>query len=88
MQFHDKGVTGVTFHKEYPLMASCSCDGTVHVFHFKDHAETLQDAVIIPLKVLRGHTTSQSEGVKNILFHPKQPWIFSVGYDGKVILWT
>jgi hypothetical protein len=37
-------------------MASCSNDGTIHVFHFKNNTEILQDAVMMPLKVLRGHT--------------------------------
>jgi ribosome biogenesis protein ERB1 len=48
----------------------------------------MQDAVMMPLKVLRGHSIKSMEGVKNIIFHPKQPWIFSVGSDGKVLLWT
>lgn len=48
----------------------------------------MQDAVMMPLKVLRGHSIKSMEGVKNIVFHPKQPWIFSTGSDGKVLLWT
>jgi ribosome biogenesis protein ERB1 len=88
MQYHEKGITSINFHREYPLMASASNDSTIHIFHFKNQSETLQDAVIVPLKVLRGHTIKHNEGVKNIQFHPKQPWIFSVGQDNKVLLWT
>jgi ribosome biogenesis protein ERB1 len=56
MQFHEKAITAINFHKEYPLMASCSNDATIHVFHFKNNTEILQDAVMMPLKVLRGHS--------------------------------
>ena len=42
MTFHEKGVTAVDFHKEYPLMASASNDATIHVFHFKTQSESLQ----------------------------------------------
>lgn len=68
-------------------MASASNDGTVHIFHFKVDQQTFNDAVILPLKVLKGHTKKGAEGVKMIRFHPKQPWIFSVGSDKKVQLW-
>jgi ribosome biogenesis protein ERB1 len=88
MQYHEGGVTSTHFHQEYPLMASASNDGTIHVFHFKVDNQTLSDAVILPLKVLRGHTKKGTEGVKMVKFHPKQPWVFSTGCDHKVILWT
>lgn len=87
MQYHDKGITSTHFHHQYPLMASASNDGSVHVFHFKVDNETLSDAVILPLKVLKGHTVKKMAGVQNIKFHPKQPWIFTVGADRKVFLW-
>jgi len=87
MQYHEQGVTSTSFHHEYPLMASASNDGTVHIFHFKVDNQTLTDAVILPLKVLKGHSKAGNEGVKNIKFHPKQPWIFSTGADKKVLLW-
>jgi ribosome biogenesis protein ERB1 len=88
MTFHEKAVTCIDYHGEYPLMASASNDGTIHIFHFKGQSESLQEAVILPLKVLRGHTIRNSEGVKHIRFHPKQPWVFSAGKDGKLLLWT
>lgn len=87
MQYHDQGVTSTNFHQQYPLMASASNDGSVHIFHFKVDNQTLTDAVILPLKVLKGHTKNAADGVKMIKFHPKQPWIFSVGSDKKVLLW-
>jgi ribosome biogenesis protein ERB1 len=36
-------------------MASASNDGSIHIFHFKVDNQTLTDAVILPLKVLKGH---------------------------------
>lgn len=36
-------------------MASSSNDGTIHIFHFKIDTEAFNDAVILPLKVLKGH---------------------------------
>jgi hypothetical protein len=36
-------------------MASASNDASVHIFHFKVDNQTLNDAVILPLKVLKGH---------------------------------
>lgn len=87
MQYHEQGVTTTHFHDQYPLMASASNDGTVHIFHFKVDNQTLSDAVILPLKVLKGHTKKEGEGVKMVKFHPKQPWIFSAGVDKKVFLW-
>ena len=88
MAFHEKGVTGIHYHSEYPLMASASNDATVHVFHFKGNGETMQEATILPLKVLRAHTVRHHLGVNTIKFHPTQPWIFSAGQDSKLLLWT
>ena len=68
-------------------MASASNDGSVHIFHFKVDNQTLTDAVILPLKVLKGHSKVNGEGVKNVQFHPKQPWVFTAGSDKKVLLW-
>lgn len=75
------------FHREYPLMASSSNDGSVHVFHFKVENDVFSDPVILPLKILKGHLSSSANGVNGIKFHPRQPWVFSIGYDSKVFLW-
>lgn len=88
MTFHEKGVTCIDYHPEYPLMASASNDATIHVFHFKGQSDSLQEAIILPLKVLRGHSIRSLEGVKAIKFHPTQPWVISAGKDGKLLLWT
>lgn len=48
----------------------------------------MQNALIVPLKILQGHSVKEDLGVLDIKFHPKQPWIFSAGADHKIILWT
>ena len=42
--------------------------------------------MIVPLKILRGHGVKGDLGVLKIVFHPKQPWIFSAGADGVINL--
>ena len=33
LRYHHQALRGVAFHRSYPLFASASDDGTVHVFH-------------------------------------------------------
>ncbi len=48
-----------------------------------------QNALIVPVKILKGHTpTAGGLGVMDCQFHPRQPWIFSAGADGRVFLFT
>lgn len=42
--------------------------------------------MIVPLKILRGHGVRGDLGVLSIVFHPKQPWIFTSGADGIINL--
>lgn len=62
--------------------------GTVNVFHGMVYSDLMQNALILPLKILKGHKTTKDKGVTAIAFHPKQPWIFSAGADNEIILWT
>ena len=56
MIYHEKAITSTDFHHNYPLMGSCSADGTIQVFHSKVSDDIFgQDATVLPLKVLRGH---------------------------------
>ena len=73
-------------HKHYPLMASASDDGTVHIFHARVFSDLLKNPLIVPLKILRGHGVTGGLGVTSLVFHPKQPWVFSGGADGMVRL--
>lgn len=42
LKFHEKAVRSVQFHPRYPLLASASDDGTVHVFHSTVYRLVLQ----------------------------------------------
>lgn len=80
----------MTFHKRYPLLASASDDGTVHVFHATVYSDLERNPMVVPLKVLKGHGVSGGAksklGVLACAFHPRQPWLFSAGADGVINL--
>ncbi|KAH9308898.1 hypothetical protein KI387_036809, partial [Taxus chinensis] len=78
---HSKDILAVAFHCSYPLFASCSDDCTAHVFHGMVYSDLLQNPLIVPLKVLRGHKSVNGRGILDCQFHPKQPWLFTAGAD-------
>eukprot|EP01035_Chromulina_nebulosa_P018965 gene18965-24775_t len=86
LKYHEKAVRDVSFHKRYPLMASSSDDGTVQIFHSMVYSDLTRNALIVPLKILRGHGVIGNLGVLACEFHPKQPWIFTAGVDGVINL--
>lgn len=86
LKYHEYGVRSVRYHKRYPLFASSSDDGNVHVFHGTVYSDLLTNPLIVPLKVLRGHQVTDDLGVQDIIFHPTQPWIFSAGADSTIRL--
>ncbi|KNC78997.1 ribosome biogenesis protein bop1 [Sphaeroforma arctica JP610] len=89
LRYHTQALRGVAFHQKYPLFASCSDDGKVHVFHGRVFNDLNQNALIVPVKVLEGHTrTSSGTGVMDIKFHPTQPWVFSCSAAGELKMWT
>lgn len=51
-------------------------------------SDLLQNPLLVPVKVLKGHALTRDLGVLDIVFHPTQPWIFSSGADGTVRLFT
>mmetsp|Transcript_28220 Transcript_28220/g.96126 ORF Transcript_28220/g.96126 Transcript_28220/m.96126 type:complete len:619 (-) Transcript_28220:5316-7172(-) len=83
---HSQAVRAVAFHNFFPLFASASDDGTVHLFHGKVYSDVLQNPLLVPLKVLHVHEAVNAEGVLDICFHPKHPWILTAGADGTVRL--
>lgn len=87
LKYHKKGVRAVAFHSSYPLMASASDDGTIHIFHSMVYSDYTKNAFIVPVKVLKGHEIVSEIGVLDIVFHPKQPWIFSAGADRTIRLY-
>jgi len=59
---HPKDITSVAFHRSYPLFASCSEDNTTYVFHGMVYSDLNQDPLIVPLQVLRGHSSLKAKG--------------------------
>ena len=70
-------------------MASCSDDGAIHIFHSMVYNDLLRNPLIVPLKILRGYHEESKDGynVTAMAWHPNQPWIFSGGADGKIMLY-
>jgi ribosome biogenesis protein ERB1 len=89
LRYHASGVRRAAFHQgTLPLMATCSDDGTLHIFHAKVFSDDYsKNPVIVPVKILRGHTVEAGLGVLDFAWHPTQPWIVSCGADGNVKLW-
>ncbi|XP_025076239.1 ribosome biogenesis protein bop1-like isoform X1 [Pomacea canaliculata] len=87
LRHHKKAIRQVTYHRRYPLFASASDDGTVIVCHGMVYSDLLQNPLIVPVKILRGHGTQKGLGVTDCQFHPLQPWLFSAGADGTVRLY-
>jgi ribosome biogenesis protein ERB1 len=87
LRYHRQAVRGVAFHQRYPLFASCGDDGSLHVFHGMIYNDLLQNPLIVPLHILRGHKIEDSLGVLACQFHPTQPWLISAGADATLRLW-
>jgi ribosome biogenesis protein ERB1 len=89
LRFHDKAVRAVRFHPGgLPLFVDASDDGTLQVFHGKVVDDLMENATIVPVRVLRGHSKKGALGVMDVDWHPRLPWCVSAGADGTVRLWT
>jgi WD40 repeat protein len=62
LRCHPKDITNVAFHRSYPLFASCSDDCTAYVFHGTVYSDLNQNPLVVPLEILRGHTSSNGRG--------------------------
>ncbi|RMX59208.1 hypothetical protein pdam_00007730 [Pocillopora damicornis] len=88
LRSHKKALRQVAFHRHYPLFASASDDGTVIVCHGRVFNDLMQNPLIVPVKVLKGHRVEGELGVVDCQFHPNQPWIFTAGADHLIRLYT
>jgi ribosome biogenesis protein ERB1 len=79
LKYHERALRDVEYHHRYPLMASASDDGSVHIFHSMVYSDLMRNPLIVPVKILRGHTIRNKHGVLSISYHPTQPWIFTCG---------
>lgn len=60
----------------------------VIVYHGMVYKDMLQNPLLVPVKVLKGHALTRDLGVLDVAFHPTQPWVFSAGADGTVCLFS
>ncbi|KAG5982864.1 Ribosome biogenesis protein erb1 [Claviceps digitariae] len=88
MRFHDEAIRAVKYHKALPLFADASDDGSLQIFHGKVVSDLMENARIVPVKMLRGHSVVNKLGVMDIDWHPRHPWCSSAGADGLCRLWT
>lgn len=86
-RYHTRAIRCVRFHPTYPLFASASDDGTIHVFHSRVYHDLLTDPLIVPLKILRGHAVADGLGVLAVEWLAGLPWLLSAGADGAVGVW-
>ena len=89
LRYHQKAIRAVKFHQGgLPLFADASDDGSLQIFHGKVVGDLMENATIVPLKVLRGHGVRNELGVLDVDWHPREPWCVSAGADGTCRLWT
>ncbi len=88
LRYHNKAIRSVKFHPSLPLFADASDDGTLQIFHGKVVGDSMENATVVPLKVLRGHKVSKDLGVLDVEWHPREAWCVSAGADGVARLWT
>ncbi|ODV95561.1 hypothetical protein PACTADRAFT_3256 [Pachysolen tannophilus NRRL Y-2460] len=89
LRYHDKAVRSIKFHKGgLPLFSSAADDGTIHVFHGMVYDDLMSNPLLVPLKKLTGHKIVNNLGVLDLIWHPKEAWLFSAGSDGTARLWT
>ncbi|KAL8992895.1 MAG: hypothetical protein Q9188_007472 [Gyalolechia gomerana] len=88
LRYHKKAIRQVGFHAGgLPLFADASDDGSLQVFHGKVVGDMMENATIVPVKVLRGHKVVKDLGVLDLDWHPREPWMVSAGADGTCRLW-
>ncbi|CAI4217025.1 unnamed protein product [Parascedosporium putredinis] len=88
MRFHPRAIRAVKFHKGgFPLFADASDDGTLQIFHGKVVSDLMENATIVPVKMLKGHEVVASLGVLDVDWHTAHPWCVSAGADSTCKLW-
>lgn len=87
LRYHSRALRSVAFSPVYPLFLSTSDDGSIHIFHATVYSDLLTNPLIVPLKVLKGHEITDGLGVLSAKWHPREPWVVSVGADGNGRLW-
>ncbi|CAH1780147.1 unnamed protein product, partial [Owenia fusiformis] len=68
LRHHKKAIRQVRFHRTYPLFASAADDGSIIVCHGMVYSDMLQNPLIVPVKILRGHSLTNNLGVLDCTF--------------------
>eukprot|EP00731_Ephydatia_muelleri_P026613 Em0018g713a len=71
--------------KPYKILSD---DGSAIVCHGMVYNDLMQNPLLVPVKVLRGHSIINGLGVLDCKFHPTQPWLFTAGVDSTIRLFT
>jgi ribosome biogenesis protein ERB1 len=62
LDYHGDKMRSISFHNSFPLFYSCSRNGKLLVYHANVKEDTIQDPIIVPLKVLKPtHTNNSSK---------------------------
>ncbi len=88
VKYHKMAVRSVAFHQRYPLFASGSDEGKLHVFHGRVYNDLVTNALIVPVKIIDAHEPHGGVGVLGVTWHPQQPWLFSAGADKEIHMFT
>ena len=90
LRYHKLALRAVAYHPTYPLFCSTGDEGVVHVFHGQVYDDLMQNPLIVPVKMLKGHQVQAKSGlgVLDAVWHPRQPWLFSAGADKTIRLFT
>lgn len=88
LKYHRKAVRSVCFHPRFPLMATASDDGCMHIIHNTVYTDLITDPLIVPVKIINAHLPVDDVGVLQCVFHPTQPWIFSAAGDKTIRLFS
>ncbi|EEQ99658.1 Ribosome biogenesis protein BOP1, putative [Perkinsus marinus ATCC 50983] len=88
-RYHKRVVRDVEFHPlaagRLPLMATCSDDGSAHIFHAKVYNDAMSNPLVVPVKKLRPKDGGR---ILSCSWHPHQPWILLTMGDGRVQMWV
>ena len=87
LRYHTKAIRAASFHKSHPLMASCSDDGDVHVFHARVYDDLMRNPLIVPVKILKAHDVVGRLGGLGLVWCKRLPWLITCGADGRICLW-
>lgn len=55
---------------------------------FVSFSDLTKNPLIVPLKKLVNHESVGDFGIFDVIFHPKQPWVFSAGADSTIRLYS